>query len=775
MAGASQSSRISAPELVKRILVGRAMATSRLEHTLLPKILALPVFASDPLSSVAYATEEMMLVLALAGAAALSFKLPLAVAVAVLLVIVVTSYRQTVRAYPRGGGSYIVARENLGTAPGLVAAAAILTDYVLTVAVSITAGTVAIVSAVPAWAGHRVAIAIGLVGFVTIANLRGVKEAGTLFAIPTYGFVAVVALTLITGFGRCLVGGCPEAATSTLELEPVSGVTLFLLARAFSSGATALTGVEAIADGVQAFRRPQAHNAATTLAVMATMSVSMFLGITLLAEFLHVRVTEEIAHTSSVLSQIGRTVFGDGVRFYALQVFTALILILAANTAFQDFPRLSAILARDGFMPSQFRNRGDRLVFSNGVVILAGSAALLIWHFDASLTALIQLYVVGVFTAFTLSQAGMVRRWTRIRNPGWQRSAVINGIGATTTGIVLLIVTITKWTGGARFVVYAIPVVVAVFLALRRHYRNVAARLHAARLLGTEEMRNMFVPLVPDLGPETLHAIAYLRSVRPERCHPLYTGPRDGYAEVRHGWSLAAPRLGDLEDASEIGLRGLRRRLRHLGGGERSFVTVVVAERVRGGLASHIVRGRHAFALKTSLLFEPGVVVTDVPLPEGQGADPGRPLEPARTVSIVPISGVHDATVRALIYAKSLNAAVVEAVHMQTDPEDTPALVRDWWRRRIDVPLVLVEASFRDLGPPLLELIRGHTARGDTVVNVVLPEVVPQHWWEQLLHAQTPLYFKRLLLFEPGVVLTSVPFHLRDLESIVLEREAAEV
>jgi amino acid transporter len=774
MGGIHPSARTSAPELMKRVLVGRAKASGRLEHTLLPKVLALPVFASDPLSSVAYATEEMMLVLVLAGAAALAFKLPLALAVAVLLMIVVTSYRQTVRAYPRGGGSYIVARENLGTAPGLVAAAAILIDYVLTVAVSITAGTVAITSAAPEWADHGVLVAVGLVMLVMIANLRGVKEAGTLFAIPTYGFVAVVAMTLVTGFLRCLLDACPQAATAGLELEPMSGITLFLLARAFSSGATALTGVEAIADGVQAFRRPQAHNAATTLAVMAGISVSMFLGITLLAELLHVRITEEIAHTNSVLSQIGRTVFGDGVRFYLLQVFTAGILILAANTAFQDFPRLSAILARDGFMPSQFRNRGDRLVFSNGVIILAGLASLLIWQFDASLTALIQLYVVGVFTAFTLSQAGMVRRWLRLRNPGWRRSAAINGVGAATTGIVLLIVTVTKWSGGARFVIYAMPIIVTFFLSLRRHYRNVAARLRASRLLGGAEMENTFVPLVPDLGAETLHAIAYLRAVRPERCRPLFTGPAELFEEARGRWARAAPRLGALEDGSSLGNRGLRRWLREMGGGEGSFVTVVVAEHVRGGLASQLVRGRRAFALKTSLLFEPGVVVTDVPLLEGQHPDPDRPLEPARTVAIVPVSGVHDATIRAVIYAKSLNASVVEAVHMQTDPEDTPPLVRDWWRRRVDVPLVMVDASFRDLGPPFLEVIRGHVSRGDTVVNVVLPEVVPQHWWEQLLHAQTALFFKRLLLFEPKVVLTSVPFHLRDLESIVLERERAE-
>jgi amino acid transporter len=341
-----------------------------------------------------------------------------------------------------------VAKDNLGTIPGLTAAAAILTDYVLTVAVSITAGTVAITSAAPSLLPYRVPIAVGLVAFVTLANLRGVKEAGTLFAIPTYGFVAIVSLTLIVGFAQCLTG-CRTAATADLHIEATTTITLFLLLRAFSSGATALTGVEAIADGVPAFRRPQAKNAASTLAIMGAMAVTLFLGITVMTQLLHVRVDEHIAQSNSVLSQVGSTIFGGGFMWILLQVFTAGILILAANTAFQDFPRLSSILARDGFMPSQFRNRGDRLVFSNGVVILAGLAMALIWIYDAQLTRLIQLYVVGVFTAFTLSQTGMVRRWMRLRGPNWQRYAFINGTGAVTTGIVLVIVTISKFSRGA--------------------------------------------------------------------------------------------------------------------------------------------------------------------------------------------------------------------------------------------------------------------------------------------------------------------------------------
>src|SRR5687767_2461967 len=351
---------------LKRVLVGRPLASHKAEHQLLPRILALPVFASDPLSSNAYATEQMMLVLVTAGAGALAARIPIAIAIAAMLAIVIVSYRQTVRAYPSGGGSYIVARENLGTLPGLVAAAALLTDYVLTVAVSVVAGVLAITSAAPALADHKVALSIGFVALVTLANLRGVKEAGTIFALPTYGFVAMVYVMLATGFVRCL-GGCPQAETADLHLEATAGISLFLVLRAFSSGSTALTGVEAISNGVQAFRRPQSRNAATTLGMMGFMTVSMFIGITVLSVLLHVRVNEEIAASRSVLSQIGETVFGRTLPFYLLQALTAGILILAANTSYQDFPRLSAILARDRFLPSQVRNRGDRLVFSNGI------------------------------------------------------------------------------------------------------------------------------------------------------------------------------------------------------------------------------------------------------------------------------------------------------------------------------------------------------------------------------------------------------------------------
>jgi amino acid transporter len=754
-----------AVETLKRIFLGRALPSFKAEHQLLPKFLALPVFSSDPLSSNAYATEEMMLVLALAGATAFRYMLPIALAIALLLIVVITSYRQTVRAYPQGGGSYIVSRENLGTLPGLVAAGAILTDYVLTVSVSVTAGTIAVTSAAPSLAEHRVGIALGFLALVTLANLRGVKEAGQLFAIPTYGFVLMVLVTLLTGFVRCL-GGCPQAAPAGFELEATASVSLFLLLRAFASGATALTGVEAIADGVQAFRRPQSRNAASTLAIMGAMSVSMFLGITFLARKVHVRVGEGLSEHKSVLAQIGETVFGGGLPFFLLQGFTAGILILAANTAYQDFPRLSAILARDRFMPSQFRNRGDRLVFSNGVVVLAFLAGSLIWAFEANLTRLIQLYVVGVFTAFTLSQSGMVRRWYRRRGEGWQRSMAINAVGAVTTGVVLVIVAATKFTHGAWIVMVAIPLIVLLFLGIHRHYQTVGAALRRGIRPIPGAPGNTFVLLVPDVGLATTDAIGYLRALRPERVIPLYVGDAARFDGAAAAWSRAAPRMGELRRLvvdTSVG-RALRPFLRQLPRSPEDFVTVVVPETISGRGMLAYIRSRASLFLKASLLFEPGVVVTDVPLlaEERQHAalHADRPLEPERTVVLVPVATVDNASIRAVSYAKSLRPTQIEALNFATDPNDMALLLRDWGESGMDIPVSVVEAPFRDLGEPMLREIRRHTARGDTIVTVVLPEVVVRRWWQHVLHRQTALFFKRLLLFEPGVVVTSVPYLL---------------
>jgi amino acid transporter len=752
--------------VLKRFLLGRQVSSAKLEHTLLPKVLALPVFSSDALSSVAYATEEMMIALALAGAAAFSMMLPIGVLVAIVLAIVVTSYRQTVRAYPRGGGSYIVARENLGTLPGLVAAAAILQDYVLTVAVSVTAGTIAIVSAVPELHEHRVAIAMGLVSLISLANLRGVKEAGTLFAIPTYGFVLTVYITLVMGAVRC-IGGCPLAASSSVELHPEHALTLFLILKAFASGSTALTGVEAIADGVQAFRRPQSRNAATTLAVMGAVSISMFLGITLLARALHVRVGEHLVGAKSVLAQIGETVFDGGTMFYVLQVFTALILVLAANTAYQDFPRLSAILARDGFVPRQFQNRGDRLVFSNGILVLSGVAMLLVYLFDANLTSLIQLYVVGVFTAFTLSQSGMVRRWIRLKELGWQRSAAINAIGALATGIVLVVVAVTKFGRpphpGAWIVIAAMPVLILFFTTIHRHYDRVHRELARGRIRYGEHGANRVLFVLTEVDAAAAEALGYVRAMRPESFTVAYVGS-GSFEDAAARWREIAP-TGPEPIPAGRGNRidNVLRLVRAIPRQPNDFVTVVIPEMFRKRSLLQAALKPVTFRLKVRLLSEPQVVVTDVPVLAEQGRPggvDGRPLIPERIEAVVFVASVHDATIRAINYAQSLNAHRTRAIFLATEPEETPGFLDAWAERGIGIPLDIVEAPFRDLGPPLLEEVRRVTADPATVAAVVLPEFLVTRWWHRLLHNNRALYIKRNLLFEERVILSSVPYKL---------------
>jgi amino acid transporter len=759
--------------VVKRLLVGRAMSSSHLEHTLLPKILALPVFSSDALSSVAYATEEILRVLLLASFATRRLVMPIAIAIAILLVIVVTSYRQTVRAYPMGGGSYIVTRENLGTIPGLVAAAALLTDYVLTVAVSVVAGVFAMVSAIPSLAEHKVLLSIGFVVLITLANLRGVRESGTLFAVPTYVFIVAVAVMLVVGLGRCVLGGCPSVPN---PVTPEAGLAravvplgLFTILHAFSSGATALTGVEAIADGVAAFRRPQAKNAAETLAIMGAISVSMFLGISFLATHVHgVTVNGELR---SVVAQIADAVFGGGWLFYVVQFFTTAILVLAANTSFQDFPRLSSILARDRFMPRQFGNRGDRLVFSNGVIVLGTFASILIYVFHADLNRLIQLYVVGVFTAFTLSQTGMVRRWRKESQkgpqaaPGWRRAMSINAVGAGATFLVLCIVTYTKFIEGAWIVIAAVPVIVTIFLSIHRHYESVVEQLRRGTVEPSDAGVNHIVLLVRDLDAATAEALGAVRSIRPTEFRAVYPSSDGVPTELRERWRSFAPGAPDLEALPLRGglLPSVRSYIRTVERASEDFVNVVIPELVGEDLLPYLLRRRDLVRLKAGLLREPNVVVTDVPVHVGDsgvvGVD-GRPLIPTRTVALVFLSAVHDASIRAVNYAGSLEASETRAIYFDLDTETSHAIQAEWAERGLRIPLDIVEAPFRDLTGPILDEIRRFTAREDTLVIVVLPEFVVHQWRHLLLHNQNALFVKRLLLFEPRVVLSSVPFVL---------------
>lgn len=491
---------------LRRTLIGTPLPSERIIHERLGKVQALAVLSSDALSSVAYATEEILLVLVLAGGGALGLSWPIALAIAALLLIVATSYYQTVHAYPSGGGAYTVARENLGTLPSLVAGAALLTDYVLTVAVSITAGVAAITSAVSAFYPWRVELALVAVVFVTVINLRGVRESGRVFALPTYFFVATTFMLILTGLARLLFGTpVPEVPGPTTVPNAVQGLTAFLILRAFASGCTAMTGVEAISNGVPVFKSPEADNAGKTLLWMAGILVSTFLGITFLAHQFGVLPRQG----ETVVSQLARNIFGTSPLYYAVQAATALILLLAANTSFADFPRLAMWMARDRFLPRQLANLGDRLVYANGIVLLGALASALIIVFRASTHALIPLYAVGVFISFTLNQAGMVRRWFRLRSPGWHRSALMNGVGAVATGFVLVVVAATKLVHGAWIVLLLIPLLVRSFWAIHRHYEEVADQLSLSQRWPVPVHRHTVIVPVAGLHRGVLKAVQY--------------------------------------------------------------------------------------------------------------------------------------------------------------------------------------------------------------------------------------------------------------------------
>jgi amino acid transporter len=772
-----------AGRVVKRLLFGRRLATEEAGHQLLPKILALPVFASDALSSNAYATEEILLVLIAAGTGSLSRSIPIALAVAALMVIVVTSYRQTVRAYPKGGGSYIVTKENIGVTPGLVAAGALLTDYVLTVSVSVAAGAFAIGSLVPSLLAHRVALALFFIVFITVMNLRGVKESGKLFAIPTYAFIGCVLATLAVGAVRCLAGGCPESeiARETARLGPaafpvVHSLSLFIILRAFSSGSTALTGVEAIADGVAAFRKPQAKNAAQTLAALAVISITMFIGITLLANHLHVRpldaqAAERLTHVlghnvaeKSVVAQIGQTVWGGGFGFVALQITTALVLVLAANTAFQDFPRLSSILAADRFMPRQFVNRGDRLVFSNGVIMLALFAAVLVVIYSAEVTRLIQLYVVGVFTSFTLSQSGMVIRWRRMRPPGWRRLAIVNAIGAATTGVVLVVVASTKFVRGAWIVITAVPLIVMLFKAINRHYASVGAQLRAPEARPRRALGTRAIVIVPRVDEATMRALGYARALRPLEVRAVHVSSGGSGDAVRSEWAARGlPVPLDVEESGADLVETIRREVRAIRHGDDEFVTVVLPETLDRRKMRQFVRTRRELMLKAAMLFEPQVVVTNVPtFANGQAGGTSGPIMPTRNTALVLVSGVHNATLRAIGYASAIHPTDLRAITFNTDDGQTSRIMREWAEADVDVPLEILDSPYREVTGPLVKLVRQiRAAASDTVVTIVVPEFVVAKWYHQFLHNQTALAIKGAMLFEPGVIVTSVPYHLR--------------
>jgi amino acid transporter len=616
-------------------LIGRPLSTADAPHQTVGKAIGLAVFASDALSSTAYATQEILVILAIAGTAAFGYAFPISMAIVALLVIVVLSYEQTILAYPGGGGAYIVARDNLGELPALAAGAALLTDYILTVAVSVSSGTAQITSAYPSLFPYRVHLSVGLVLFVMLINLRGVKESGTAFAIPTYFFLTMIFLTVGVGVFRYLTGTLASVVDPpSLEIkQTVQAITPFLILHAFSSGTAALTGVEAISNGVTAFQEPRSRNAGITLIWMAAILGILFLSITFLAGSINVIPSEE----ETVISQLARTAYqGRGPLYLGVIVATTLILVMAANTSFAGFPRLSAILAVDGFLPRQLTYQGSRLVYSRGIMALALIASLLIVLFQASVTALIPLYAIGVFLSFTLSQAGMARRWRKIGHlvpgqeaqergstlryeSGWTLKMVINGFGALCTMVVMLVFAITKFRGGAWIVLILIPILVVMFYAIYRHYRDLAAHLSLEQY--------------------------------------------------------------------------------------------------------------------------------------------GAPPRIARHRVIMPISGVHRGTLAALRYARSVSDDIT-AVYISIDPAEAEKLRRKWESWGEGVRLVILDSPYRLLLEPLLGYIEEIAAQRqpNEAITIVVPQFVPQRWWQNLLHAQAAMILRLLLLSKPEIVVTDVPY-----------------
>jgi amino acid transporter len=645
----------SSTSLAKRLLLGRPFRSDRLQHTLLPKRIALPVFASDALSSVAYAPDEILLTLSIAGAGAFAISPWMTLAVAVVMVTVVASYRQNVHAYPSGGGDYEVATVNLGPRAGLAVASALLVDYILTVAVSTAAGVNNLGSVLPYVAEHKVPFAIGAIAILTALNLRGLRESGTAFAIPTYTFIVVIVGMILTGLFRVFILGQDLRAPSadlviTAEQSHLTSFAyVYLLLRTFSSGCAALTGVEAISNGVPAFKPPKSKNAATTLLLLGGLSIVMLVGMVWLARVVHLQYVEDPLtqivsgptnyEQKTVTAQLGETVFGHGsVLLYLVGAVTALILFLAANTAFNGFPVLGSILAQDRYLPRQLHTRGDRLAFSNGIVFLAIAAMVLVAAFQAETTRLIQLYIVGVFVSFTLSQEGMIRHWNRllrtqrdpVRRRQMIRSRAINAFGMCLTGAVLVVVLITKFLLGAWIAIAAMIVIYGLMLAIHKHYTRVSRELEP-----TEE----------------------------------------------------------------------------------------------------------------------------------------RPVLPSRNHAVVLVSKVHLPTLRAVAYAQATRPDTLTAVTVNVDDKDTRTIQQEWERRGIPVPLTVVDSPYREITRPIIDFVKG-VRRGSPrdVVTVFVPEYVVGRWWENLLHNQSALRIKGRLLFEPGVMVTSVPWQLRSSQDRDLDR-----
>jgi amino acid transporter len=597
---------------IKQAIVGKPIASHLAHHERLSKTTGLAILSSDAMSSVAYATEEVLRVLVTAGAVALLT--PISFTIAALLVIVAFSYRYTIFAYPQGGGAFIVAKDNLGINAGLVAGASIMIDYVLTVAVSVAAGVSALVSAFPTIGEHRVLVAMLLLIVLMVGNLRGIKESGRIFAVPTYFFLASMMTLIAVGFWKVLTGNVtPVVGTEPFFTETTLPVTVFLVLRAFANGCTAMTGIEAVADGVPAFRPPEPKNAATTLLIMATLCVTLFCGVSVLAGAYQVLPQQH----ETVVSMIARGVFeGRNALYYCVQIATMLILVLAANTAYSDFPRLASVLARERFLARQLLNQGDRLAFSNGILLLTGFAAVLIIAFQGDTHALIPLYMLGVFVSFTLSQAGMVKRRLRERSEGWLVAVLINGVGATLTGTVLVIVAVTKFHEGAWIIMLLIPSAVLLFKAIHRHYRLVGVQLSLDGWSPNNYRHHAVLIPIGGLHRAVVEAVEYARHISSDvRAVYVDLDPR-ATAQLREEWQLygQGAQLVVLDSPYRSLMEPL---LEYIEQVEKErpddFVTIVMPEFVPARWWHHLLHNQRALLIRTALHFRRNTVVTSVP------------------------------------------------------------------------------------------------------------------------------------------------------------------
>src|SRR6266478_4873758 len=764
---------------LKRALIGIPIASMQEEGERLSKFKALAILSSDAISSVAFATEAILINLVAAGSLYLGLTLPISLVILGLLVVVTLSYRQTIPAYPSGGGSYIVARENLGILPGLVAAAALMIDYVLNVAVCVAASVHNVVAIFPALQPYVVPMDIALVVVMTILNLRGMRESGSIFALPTYFFVVSACLLIVVGLVKAYVFlHQPLIGQFTPTVQAIEPLSIFIILRSFATGCSAMTGVEAISNGIPIFRKPETRNAAITLTWMAMILGSLFLGITLLAMTYAVQASP--SGDPTVIAKIAQHVFSGPLIFLfpIFQLSVLGILTLSAETSYAGFPRLAFLLARDGYLPKQFSHRGDRLAFSVGIIALAVLAGALLIIFEGNTNALINLFAVGVFIAFTLSQAGMVVHWWRLRTAErhWLRSLLINGVGAIATGVVALVVATMKFLDGAWIVVVLIPMLVLLFTGISHHYKYVERERITTLPLHPKDIRHRLIVPIAELNRASKQAVAYARSISPQVTAIHVAAEREKADALQSAWDEWQSRL-PADEVSPLVIIDPGHRLPllplldYIDAVHQQYpeetLTVVLPEVVESSLR-RVFYSPKILGLKATLLFRPEIMVANVPLHQraSTGTLPTRPQE-VRHRFIVPLAGLDRAALASLAYARSISGHVT-AMHVIVDDEQVEQVRTSWqqWQHQIaaeeETHLLIIESPYRTLLRPILAYIDAvHQRHPEDTLTVILPEFVVAHWWEYALHNQVALRLKAALLFRPGVAVLNLPQHLR--------------